>query len=86
MYRFSIAWTRIFPHGDDAELNEAGLRYYDRLIAGLRRHGIEPLVTISHHELPLRLAQKFDGWASREMIDCYLRLCRVLFERYRDDV
>lgn len=86
MYRFSIAWTRIFPHGDDAEPNEAGLRYYDRLIAGLRRYGIEPLVTISHNELPLHLAQKFDGWASREMIDCYLRLCRVLFERYRDDV
>lgn len=85
-FRFSIAWTRIFPRGDEAEPNEAGLAFYDRIFAALREHGIEPIVTISHNELPLHLAQTFNGWASREMIDCYLKLCRVLFERYKDDV
>lgn len=86
IYRFSIAWTRIFPRGDELEPNEEGLRFYDRVFAELRAHGIAPLVTISHNELPLHLAQEFGGWSSRRMIDCYLRLCTVLFERYRDEV
>jgi 6-phospho-beta-glucosidase len=84
--RLSIAWTRIFPRGDEDEPNEEGLAFYDRVFAALRAHGIQPIVTISHNELPLHLAQTFDGWASREMIDCFLKLCRVLFERYADDV
>ncbi|WP_413810956.1 glycoside hydrolase family 1 protein [Streptomyces sp. OE57] len=86
IFRLSIAWTRIFPQGDEDEPNEEGLLFYDKVFAELRRHGIQPLVTISHNELPLHLARKFDGWASREMIDCYLKLCKVLFERYREDV
>lgn len=86
VFRLSIAWTRIFPQGDEAKPNEEGLRFYDSVFAELRKHGIQPLVTISHNELPLHLARKFDGWASREMIDCYLKLCKVLFDRYRDDV
>ncbi|QLD12798.1 glycoside hydrolase family 1 protein [Microbacterium oleivorans] len=84
--RLSIAWTRIFPRGDEETPNEAGLQFYDRVFAELRKHGIRPIVTISHNELPLGLAQKFDGWGDRRMIDRYLALCEVLFERYRDDV
>jgi 6-phospho-beta-glucosidase len=82
VFRFSIAWSRIFPRGDESEPNEAGLAFYDRILDELERHGIEPLVTISHYETPLHLAREYDGWTSRELIGFYERYCRVLFERY----
>ena len=56
-YRFSIAWTRIFPTGEEAEPNEAGLAFYDRVFDCCKKHGIEPLVTISHYELPYALVE-----------------------------
>jgi len=86
MYRLSIAWTRIFPNGDEEAPNEEGLQYYDAVFRELKKYSIEPLVTISHNELPLHLAKKLNGWASRKMIDYYLRLCKVLFERYKEYV
>ena len=86
VYRFSIAWSRIFPTGEDEAPNEAGLAFYDQVIDECLRHGIEPLVTISHYETPLALAKKYNGWTNRAMIECYLRYCRVLFERYRGKV
>ena len=60
--RFSIAWSRIFPNGDETEPNEEGLAFYDRVLDELEKHGIEPLVTISHYETPLHLAETYDGW------------------------
>lgn len=86
MYRLSIAWTRIFPNGDDKEPNEAGLKFYDDVFAELKKYNIEPLVTIYHNELPANLIKRNHGWASRECIDDYLRLCEVLFNRYKDVV
>jgi 6-phospho-beta-glucosidase len=82
VYRFSIAWSRIFPNGDDAEPNEEGLAFYDRVLDELEKHGIEPLVTISHYETPLALSRRYDGWVSRELIGLYERYVRVLFSRY----
>ncbi|MCB2175580.1 MAG: glycoside hydrolase family 1 protein [Actinomycetales bacterium] len=82
VFRFSIAWSRIFPNGDEETPNEAGLAFYDRVLDELEKHGIEPLVTISHYETPLHLAETYDGWVSREMIGFYERYVRVLFERY----
>lgn len=82
VFRFSIAWSRIFPLGDEAEPNEAGLAFYDRVLDELERHGIEPLVTISHYETPLNLARTYGGWVNRDLIGCYERYVRVLFERY----
>ncbi|MCP6042790.1 family 1 glycosylhydrolase, partial [Klebsiella pneumoniae] len=61
-FRMSIAWSRIFPNGDELEPNEEGLQFYDRVIDELVAQGIEPLVTISHYELPLHLATAFGGW------------------------
>ncbi|WP_371030869.1 glycoside hydrolase family 1 protein [Pseudoclavibacter sp. JSM 162008] len=81
-FRFSIAWSRIFPKGDELEPNEEGLAFYDRVLDELEKHGIEPLVTISHYETPLHLAQQYDGWVSRELIGFYERYARVLFTRY----
>jgi len=82
VFRFSIAWSRIFPRGDEEEPNEEGLAFYDRVLDELERHGITPLVTISHYETPLHLAREYGGWTNRELIGFYERYCRALFERY----
>ncbi|MGC4153004.1 MAG: glycoside hydrolase family 1 protein [Propionicimonas sp.] len=82
VFRFSIAWSRIFPEGDEETPNEAGLAFYDRVLDELERHGIEPLITISHYETPLHLARAYDGWSDRRMIGFYERYVRTLFTRY----
>ncbi len=82
VYRFSICWSRIFPTGDEETPNEAGLAFYDEVIDEMIRLGMEPLITIHHDELPVYLAEHYDGWSSRHTIDCYIRYCKVLFERY----
>ncbi|MGM0618972.1 MAG: glycoside hydrolase family 1 protein [Actinomycetota bacterium] len=84
--RLSIAWSRIFPNGDDETPNEEGLAFYDRVLDECARHGIEPLVTISHYETPLHLADSYGGWVSRELIGCYERYVRTLFARYGSKV
>ncbi|APF34253.1 glycoside hydrolase family 1 protein [Microbacterium paludicola] len=81
-FRFSIAWSRIFPKGDETEPNEEGLAFYDRVLDELEKHGIEPLVTISHYETPLHLAETYDGWTDRRLIGFYENYARTLFERY----
>lgn len=81
-FRFSIAWSRIFPLGDEIEPNEQGLAFYDRVLDECEKHGIEPLVTISHYETPLHLAEKYDGWVNHDLIGFYERYARVLFARY----
>ncbi|WP_136313517.1 glycoside hydrolase family 1 protein [Actinomyces procaprae] len=82
VFRFSIAWSRIFPNGDETEPNEAGLAFYDRVLDELEKYGIEPLVTISHYETPLHLTKTYNGWADRRMIGFFERYARTLFERY----
>jgi len=82
VYRFSIAWSRIFPNGDELEPNEEGLAFYDRVLDELEKHGIQPLITISHYETPLHLARTYDGWVSRDLIGFYERYARTLFERF----
>jgi 6-phospho-beta-glucosidase len=85
-FRFSIAWTRIFPNGDDASPNEEGLRYYDHVIDELLKYGIEPLVTISHFDMPLALLNNYGGWRNRKLVQLYETYARTLFERYKDKV
>lgn len=86
VFRLSIAWTRIFPNGDDLEPNEAGLAFYDKVFDELAKYDIEPLVTLSHYETPLHLARKYNGWANRELIAFYERYARTVFTRYKDKV
>lgn len=86
MLRISLAWSRIFPNGDEEQPNEKGLAYYDNLLDELAKYGIEPLVTISHYEMPLNLAVKYGGWANRELIDLYLRFAETVYRRYKDKV
>lgn len=63
-----------------------GLHFVDAVFDALRTAGIEPLVTISHYELPFALTQHYNGWADRRMIELYLRYCTVLFEHYKGKV
>ncbi|MEQ2777518.1 glycoside hydrolase family 1 protein [[Clostridium] innocuum] len=81
--RLSIAWTRIFPHGDEKEPNEKGLQFYEDIFNELKKYNIEPIVTIWHNETPLYLVKKCNGWASRELIDYYMDFCKVIFKRYQ---
>lgn len=86
VFRISIAWSRIFPNGDELVPNEEGLQFYDDLFDECLKYGIEPLVTISHYETPLHLAKEYNGWANRKMISFYERYVRTLFDRYKGKV
>jgi 6-phospho-beta-glucosidase len=85
-FRLSLAWTRIFPNGDDKEPNEEGLSFYDRVFNECLKYHIEPLVTITHFDVPMHLVKTIDGWKSRKMIEHYIRLCNVIFNRYKNKV
>ncbi|MBP2156411.1 glycoside hydrolase family 1 protein [Erwinia rhapontici] len=85
-YRFSIAWTRIYPNGIEQQPNEAGLSHYDQVIDACIAHGIEPVITISHYEMPLHLATVFGGWKNREVIGHFERFARTVLERFGDKV
>lgn len=86
VFRTSIVWSRIFPKGDEEQPNEAGLEFYDRVFEECRKYGIEPLVTLSHYETPLYLAETYNGWTDRRMIGFYERYVRTVFKRYRGKV
>jgi len=85
-FRTSIAWSRIFPDGDEEKPNEEGLEFYDRVFDECLSYGIEPVVTLSHYETPLHLAQKYDGFRDRRTIEFYLRYCKTVFQRYKGKV
>lgn len=85
-FRTSIAWSRIFPNGDDKEPNEKGLEFYDNLFDELLKNGMEPVITISHFETPLNLITKYGGWKNRKLIDFYVNYCSVIFNRYKNKV
>lgn len=85
-FRLSFAWSRIFPQGDEAEPNAAGLEFYDRVIDYLLEKGIEPLVTLSHYETPLHLARHYGGWTNRELITFFERYARTVIEHFKGRV
>ncbi|WP_459479067.1 glycoside hydrolase family 1 protein [Clostridium saccharoperbutylacetonicum] len=85
-FRTSIAWSRIFPNGDEAEPNEKGLEFYDNLFDELLKYNMEPVITISHFETPLNLIKKYGGWKNRKLIDFYTNFCEVIFNRYKHKV
>lgn len=82
-YRMSIAWSRIFPQGDELEPNEKGLQFYEDVFKECRKYGIEPLVTITHFDCPMGLIEKYGGWRNRKLVEFYQRLCTVIFTRYK---
>ncbi|STS85125.1 6-phospho-beta-glucosidase [Klebsiella pneumoniae] len=85
-FRTSIAWTRIFPQGDETQPNEEGLKFYDDMFDELLKHNIEPVITLSHFEMPLHLVQQYGGWTNRKVVDFFVRFAEVVFERYKHKV
>lgn len=85
-FRTSIAWTRIFPNGDEEQPNEAGLKFYDDVFDDLLSHQIEPVIILSHFEMPYHLVKKYGGWRSRKVIDFFVKFATVVFDRYKDKV
>ncbi|KMY48280.1 glycoside hydrolase family 1 protein [Peribacillus loiseleuriae] len=83
-YRFSIAWTRIFPEGT-GEVNQKGVEFYHNLIDEIKQHNMEPIVTMYHFDLPYALQQQ-GGWANRAMVDAFEQYAQVLFNEYGDKV
>lgn len=86
VFRYSIAWARVFPNGDDAMPNVKALEFYDNVINECLKYNMEPLITISHFDMPIVLIEKFGGWYSRKLINLYLRYCEVIFNRYKGKV
>lgn len=84
--RTSIQWARIYPNGDDEKPNEAGLKFYDDLFDELLKYGIEPIITLSHYEMPINLVTEYNGWANRKTVDFFVRFAETCFERYAKKV
>lgn len=84
-YRFSIAWTRIYPEGK-GKVNEEGIAFYDRLINELINNDIVPMITVYHWDLPQALQDEYGGWESREIVDDFVNYAKTLFERFGDRV
>ena len=85
-FRTSISWSRIFPKGDETEPNEAGLQFYDDLFDELLKYGIEPVITLSHFEMPYYLTQEYGGWTNRKLVDFFVRYALCVMERYKNKV
>ena len=86
IYRLTIAWSRIFPNGNDAEPNEEGLKFYDKVFDELEKYNIAPVVTLYAYDLPLALVEQYGGWTSRQCIEDYLRYAETVFTRYKGRV
>jgi len=84
--RTSIAWSRIYPMGDEEEPNEEGLKFYDSMFDELHKYGIEPVITITHYETPYGLVEKYGSWKNRKLVDLFLRYCNTIFTRYKNKV
>lgn len=85
-FRTSIAWTRVFPNGDECEPNEKGLKFYDDLFDELLKYGIEPVITLSHFEMPYYLVEKYGGWRDRRLIRFFVKFAETVMKRYKDKV
>lgn len=85
-FRTSIAWSRIFPNGDELEPNEEGLKFYDDLFEEMLKYGIEPVITLSHFEIPYGIVKNYGGWRSRKVIDFFVRFATTVMERYKNKV
>ena len=85
-FRFSISWSRIYPTGEEAEPNEAGLAFYEKVINKCVEYGIEPLISLVHFDAPLSLTEKYGSWKSRKMIDLYVKYVETVVRRFKGKV
>lgn len=84
-YRFSVAWTRVFPQGR-GEVNQKGLQFYIDLVDELIANNIEPVLTLYHWDLPLALQEEYGGWENRNIIDDFVNYAETLFQTFRNKV
>jgi len=84
--RLSIAWSRLFPTGEEETPNQQGIEFYLNVFKALRFHNIEPIVTLSHYEMPLALSNKYNGWIERNVVDCFVRFAKVCFVEFGEYV
>ncbi|MBQ9424921.1 MAG: glycoside hydrolase family 1 protein [Erysipelotrichaceae bacterium] len=84
-YRFSIAWSRVFPDGV-GEVNEKGIQYYRDLIHELKENGIEPIVTLYHYDCPWALVEKYGGWLNRQIVKDFEYYARYVINEFKDEV
>jgi len=84
VYRFSIAWPRIFPFGKGT-VNPLGLAFYDRLVDRLLDRKIKPVITLYHWDLPQALEDR-GGWAKRDTALYFAEYARVLIRQFADRV
>jgi len=82
-FRMSIAWSRIFPKGDEEKPNEKGLAFYEDVFKECKKYNIEPLVTLTHFDCPMHLIETYGGWRNRKLVDFYGNLARAIFTRYK---
>jgi 6-phospho-beta-glucosidase len=85
-FRTSISWSRIFPTGEEEIPNEAGLQYYDDLFDELLKNDIEPIITLSHFEIPYAIYENYGGFANKAVIPLFVKFAKCVFERYKDKV
>lgn len=84
-YRTSISWSRIFPDGE-GEINAKGLEFYDSLFDELIENNIEPIITLYHFDMPLTLAEKYNGFASRKVVDLFVKYAKTVFDHFKNKV
>lgn len=84
--RISIAWTRLFPTGEEAEANIVGIEFYKNVFKELAKYEIEPIVTLSHYEMPLALSEKYNGWVDRKLVDLFVNYAEVCFKEFGEYV
>ncbi|MCX2789264.1 6-phospho-beta-glucosidase [Vibrio sp. Sgm 5] len=81
-FRMSIAWSRIFPKGDELEPNQAGIDFYRSVFEECHKYDIEPLVTLCHFDVPMHLVNEYGSWRNRKMIGFFERYARTCFEAF----
>ncbi|MFV0556371.1 MAG: glycoside hydrolase family 1 protein [Lactovum sp.] len=84
--RTSIMWTRLFPNGDETEVNQAGLQHYIDYIDELLKHNIEPIITLNHYDTPIHLIEEYGGWENRKLVEFFTRFCKVVFESFKGKI
>ncbi|WP_314575989.1 glycoside hydrolase family 1 protein [Enterococcus gilvus] len=86
VFRFSIGWTRIYPTGFEEQPNQKGLDFYRDVINECKKYNIEPLITMSHYEIPWEVADRYNGWESKETIDLFLNFAKTILDEFAQDV
>lgn len=82
VFRTSIAWSRIYPNGDELTPNAEGIAFYRDMFAECKKYGIEPLVTLCHFDVPMHLVKEYGSWRNRKMVEFFTRYARTCFEAF----